>query len=102
MRDRRVRVAFLGLILAFPLLMVTIGTGARAIRGTALMILGVEAVLIAGLNAAARERRQLLNDRTGGVMAGRPVASVPRVAGRLRTAPRMWSGGSTTSGRSRG
>ena len=102
MHDRRVRVAFLGLILAFPLLMAATGTGMWASREAVLLIVGVEAVLIAGLKAAARERRQLLHDRNSVFVAGRPVTNAPRAARRLRTAPRMWSGGSTTWGRTRG
>ncbi len=84
MRDRRVRLAFLGLILAFPLLMTL--TGGRALdRETAKAIFAVEAVLTVGLLFAARSRRELLE---APMVPENPIASLaklhaPRPATRL-------------------
>jgi hypothetical protein len=64
MRDRRVRLAFLGLILAFPFLIVGVsprGSGRPSgLASEALPLLAVEVLLVGGLAFAARERIHLL------------------------------------------
>ena len=62
MRDRQVRLVFLGLILAFPLLL-----GASSSSGAG-PVFGVEAVVVLGLMFASRERRRIL------ALSGQPAA----------------------------
>jgi hypothetical protein len=59
MRDRRARLAFLGLILAFPVL-IALTTGKLLDRETMRTVFGVDAILICGLVFVARSRRDLL------------------------------------------
>jgi hypothetical protein len=66
MRDRRVRTAFVGLILLFPVLMAVSGPRQSLNPRTGLLVLGVEAVLAVGLLAAARERKLLHARRASG------------------------------------
>lgn len=63
MRDRLVRVAFVGLILVFPLLMVLANPRTSTARQAALSLLLIESVLAVGLSTAARDRRRLRADR---------------------------------------
>jgi hypothetical protein len=84
-RRRRVRVVFVGLILAFPVLMMLAGrrTSTSTVRAAVLPVVAVEAVLIIGLAVVARERRRLLAERAGA--AARPEGPVAP-AGRVRPA----------------
>ena len=59
MRDRRIRAAFVGLILTFPMLM-TLTSGRASDLSMAKTVLGVEATLAVGLLLAAKARRDLL------------------------------------------
>ena len=66
MRDRPVRLAFLGLILALPpLILATTPQGASLagpswpMPGTAMLACAVEAVLVVGLGIAGRQRQML-------------------------------------------
>jgi hypothetical protein len=88
MRDRRVRVVLVGLILAFPLLMVGV-TDARtsSFRQAALPILGVEAVLIVGLHTASSERGRLLGRCVREESAGRPLPIIPHAPDPARHVP---------------
>lgn len=60
MRDRTVRLAFLGLILALPpLILATSPT--RPGPGTAMLAGGIEVVLVVGLAIAGKQRQMLLS-----------------------------------------
>jgi hypothetical protein len=76
MRDRRARLVFVVLILAFPALMIVASPRPSSAREAALPLLAVEGVLIGGLTAVARERRRLLAGQSGAsprALPGRPV-----------------------------
>ena len=81
MRDRRARVAMLGLVLMFPGLILAAAPVKSSARLTSLTVVGVEAVLMGGLFAAARERRMLLSEQLAApeltVRASRAVPSFP-------------------------
>ena len=63
MRDLRARVAIVGLILAFPVFMMTSNPRGPSAREAALPILAVEMILVCGLTVAARERVRLAAER---------------------------------------
>jgi hypothetical protein len=63
MRDRRVRAAFVALILVFPILMTAMGARRSVPRSTVGTLLAVEGILAGGLLAAASERRRLRVER---------------------------------------
>ena len=79
MRDRRVRVVFLGLILSFPLLMAAASPRVSLDSQFCLTILGVEAVLAGGLANVARERRRLLSERATAADRGWVSSNAPHV-----------------------
>ena len=79
MRDRRARVAVVGLLLAFPAMMLGMSPGKASAREAALPVLAAEAILVLGLSGAARERGRLLAERDA--PARRVVPSFPH-AGR--------------------
>ena len=87
MRDRRVRVAVVGMMLIFPALMVGMSPRTTSVREAVLPVLATEVILVAGLSGVARERQRLAAERTA--PAGRPavVASVPHVSRPVRRAP---------------
>ena len=92
MRDRRARVALVGLMLAFPVLMVGMSPRETSVRGAVLPVAATEAILVVGLSGVARERQRLLAERTAPACratAGdrRAVPSVPHVSHPLRGAP---------------
>ncbi len=83
MRDRRVRVAFVGLILAFPMLMVLANPRATTARQAALPLFLIESVLAVGLTTAARERPRLLAGRQAlPAQALRTPSATPRATTR--------------------
>jgi hypothetical protein len=81
MHDLRTRVGILGLILAFPLLMVAMSPRRPSARAAAVPVLAVETVLIAGLAMAGRERLRLRAARAAefGAPIGRPLTGRPHV-----------------------
>ena len=80
--------AFVGLILAFPVLICRANPQGTSVREAVLPVLATEAILIGGLSTAARERQRLLAEprRARPPPAGRSRAS-PTPAPRLRRAP---------------
>lgn len=84
MRDPRARMALIGLILAFPLVMTVLSPARPAVRDVALPLFAVEAVLVGGLMVAGRERLRLHAERTAAAAAParRAVFGVPHAAPR--------------------
>jgi hypothetical protein len=74
MRDRRVRLAFVILILGFPPLMLRMA-GTAFDRDSARVLLGVESILACGLVVVARNRRDLL---AGPATPTNPIPGYPR------------------------
>lgn len=81
MRDFRTRTALIGLILAFPALMMLASPRKSSLRDAALPLLAVEAVLVGGLTVATRERVRLTGERT-------TAEAPPALHGRLSKAAR--------------
>ena len=94
MRDLRARMAIIGLILAFPVLMLALNPRRSSVQEAALPLLAVETILVGGLAVAARERLRLSNERAAAAAAGavrsapalRSPASSPHAVGRARLA----------------
>jgi hypothetical protein len=91
MRDRRVRLVFLGLILAFPLMMIGVAPAAsgRTSGGVASEgwpLLSVELLLVGGLVFAGRQRVRLL---AGAATAPRSALHHSRRRAESRTAVPM-------------
>lgn len=80
MRDRRARVAVIGLLMLIPALMAGMSPRTTSVREALMPVLATEIVLLAGLSGAARERKRLLTERA--MPARRPVPSAPH-AGRV-------------------
>jgi hypothetical protein len=87
MRDRRARVAIVGLMLTLPVLMTWSSPRTTSVRAAVLPVLATEAILIAGLAGVARERERLLAERAAPVRRARAVPSVPHASRRFRGAP---------------
>jgi hypothetical protein len=81
MRDRRVRLLFLGLILAFPMLISALATeGPRSSRGSifpTVFLSWIEIVIVAGLLFVGQQRRRLLADRREAPSPPRPGDPAP-------------------------
>ena len=91
MRDLRARMAIIGLILAFPVLMLALNPRRSSVQEAALPLLAVETILVGGLAVAARERLRLSNERAAAAAvrsapALRSPASSPHAVGRARLA----------------
>ncbi|GAC1475071.1 MAG: hypothetical protein NVSMB9_26740 [Isosphaeraceae bacterium] len=87
MSDRRVRAAFIGLILAFPLLMLRMSPRASTVRQAALPLFLVESMLAFGLMSAYRERQRLLTERQRPVVSPRPLLGAPHARVSARRVP---------------
>ncbi len=88
MRDRRLRWAFVGLILALPLFMALLDRRAT-VREAVVPVLLTECVLAAGLLIAARERPRLLAER---VAPPRQPLPSPEIRGMPATPRRVTVG----------
>ena len=91
MRDLRARMAIIGLILAFPVLMLALNPRRSSVQEAALPLLAVETILVGGLAVAARERLRLGTERAAnGAVRSAPAlrspASSPHAVGRARLA----------------
>jgi hypothetical protein len=87
MHDPRTRTALVGLVLALPPLMVAAAPRGPSARAAAPPVLAVEAVLVAGLAVAARERVRLRAAPAGGTQKAAGTIAVPmalRMSGRRR------------------
>jgi hypothetical protein len=72
MRCGLARLVVLGLILAFPVLIVASSPASASWSGSTLPVFAVELMLIGGLVFAARERRRLLTGQEA--LAPRPIS----------------------------